>query len=154
MEPVPGKGPGIFMYGEYVTEKVKEKIGYLMRENRFGNEIYETRSACTAFFQGGHNDPTDKFVFIEFWSPERVGPFLEIFNREVCPLIVPCFTELRVNMYTWEEKGALTMCLMIAEETNCDYEAPNAFVFKPETSTQHNKIYKLLRLFNLPIING
>lgn len=152
MQPVPGKGPGIVMFGDYVTDRVKHAVRMVMNDSYIDSPVYKARSDASAFFQGDQ----DKFVFIEFWTPSKADEFVQILNDAVCPVVAQHLTELHVNLYDYKDKGSMDLCLMIAEETKCEYDASGAFSpfrFKPEYSRQHSDVYNLIRLFELKVID-
>lgn len=66
-----------------VTPAVHAFLSQVMRENRMGHRAYELRSACSAFFQSGH-DPTIGYVLIEFWSyrQDRIDAFVSYLNEQ------------------------------------------------------------------------
>lgn len=154
VHPNHGKGPGVQMYGKYVTEQVWKKVSEIMANNWTTDPVYIARRKAGAFFQGGSNTHIAEWIFLEFWNTDYVD-FMHLLNTEVVPLIARNLTEIRVNLYDYEMKGSLDMCLMVADELKCDYlsgGAGEAFVFRPENNLQHMELWKLLKDVGLKTI--
>src|SRR5690606_1806652 len=117
------------------------------------SEIYQSRCQAGAFFQGGSNAPDGQWILLEFWQPmEKTVEFVRLINDAVRQHLIKHLTTIPVNLYAYPEPGALTLCLMIAEETKCPYDAGSwglPFTFLPEDNITHQAVYKLLREFDL-----
>lgn len=81
--------------------------------------------------------------------------FLRKLNNEVSWVLPIVFTRIKINLYNWKEKGALSTCIMIAEETGCHFEAGEwnkPFIFFPEDNITYNKVIDLVNAFELSVI--
>lgn len=61
--------------------------------------------------------------------------------------------EVRAGLYGFKQDGALTLCLMVAKETDCRYDPGSwatPFYFLPETQQQQQAVTELLDLFEMP----
>lgn len=149
-----GKGLGVQMHGKYVTEMVWNKVREIMANNWTTDPVYIAKKKAGAFFQGGSNTHVGEWIFLEFWNNDY-EEFMRLLNTEVGPLIASGLTEVNVNLYDYEMKGSLDMCLMVADELKCDYWAGNpggAFTFRPENNHQHMELQRLLRDVGLKTI--
>lgn len=153
------KGPCVLLYGSYVTEKVHNVVSMLMRDNFINSHVYLARKKCNAFFQGGSENSRGKWILLEMWTkdPEKWKEFVQILEEAVNRHIIPLKTEIHADLYHMEwggGKGSLDLCVMIAEETGCRYDASGwgtPFRFKPEDNIQHYEVWKLCNEFGLPI---
>jgi hypothetical protein len=155
VEPIPGKNPGLMLDGPYVTENVWRVFNRMINSNSMTCPLYHARQRAGAFFQGGSNDPNGRFVFIEFWQSDY-GEFVRLANQS-CNNgpIISRLTEIHINLYAYPEAGSLDLCVMIAEEANCPYDAGGwgtPFHFKPESSVSYNKVMTLVRTFGLTVV--
>lgn len=61
--------------------------------------------------------------------------------------------QISIGLYGWKEPGALTLCVMIAQETGCHYDAGEwmtPFTFLPEDREEFEATLALVKLFELP----
>jgi hypothetical protein len=59
---------------------------------------------------------------------------------------------IRVNLYSWKEKGSLTVCEMIADDTWCQWNSGvwnGPAFFYPEDTKQAHAVTDLLKEFEL-----
>lgn len=82
VKPQPGKGPGINIHGKHVTESVHQIFSRVMRANHMDSPYYKARQKCTAFFQGGYDEPKGEWLFIEFWGSDYLD-FVQIIRKLV-----------------------------------------------------------------------
>ncbi|MNC32764.1 hypothetical protein D3C75_811340 [compost metagenome] len=221
VRPVPGKGPGIHIYGKHVTESVHQIFSRFMNSNRTTCEYYKAREGSGAFFQGGFDDPTGEFVFIEFWQGNWMNfrqllkrrlnlldnagnplPITVQFNQydtkahqevdlihnymeghyqpmrkdegymtylpkdgqdalyviEMIELkkefMVLQRKEIQLDPYEWEEKGSLTVCEMIEEDTGVPYiwNLGEELRFLPTNEEELHKVMDHLMDFKIPFV--
>ncbi len=152
-----GKGPGVIMYGSYVTEHVHQAMMRLMCANNIRTEEYIARHKCHAFFQGGSNDPKGEYIFIEFWNHDLDASrdFMRLLNKALHPHI-GCYAQtIPINPYKTE--GSISYAVMIAEDTGCPYDGGvwnGPFTFRPESNIQHAKVMDLVRYIGLHVLEG
>jgi hypothetical protein len=82
VKPQHGKGPGINIHGKHVTESVHQIFSRVMRSNHMDSPFYKARQKCSAFFQGGYDEPKGEWLFIEFWGSDYLD-FVQIIRRFV-----------------------------------------------------------------------
>lgn len=155
LEKKPGRGPCIEMQGPWVTEQVWDTVSMIMSDNWTTSPVYKARSKCCAFFQGGHHDSKGEWILLEFWSKEEnCAEFIELLNQKLDTVVPLQLTRIPVNLYDYKDKGSLTLCNMIAEETGCPYDwgvCGSPFWFLPEDTVTYNKVMDLIRTFELKI---
>lgn len=154
-----GKGPGLYLFGNYVTPQVHREFTRIMACNDMRTLEYAARNKVNAFFQGGSEDPNGKFVFIEFMKPELKGheDFMDLINGRVGPLVGKYSLEIPIDVYKYKYKGSLSMCVAIALETGCSYNGGGwnePFTFQPEDNAEYRKVLELCKHMELTIINS
>lgn len=153
--PIPGKGPGFYLQGPYVTDSVHSKIAAVMADNRIDSKNYKARTAVSAFFQGGYDDPEGEFVFIEI-LPDRpsdaIEQFENILNAAVYDVIPLSLTDIKIAVNT---TGAVYFASEIAEEVGCEISLGNwgePITLYPKDTVQWLKAMKMARDLGLNII--
>lgn len=156
-ETLPGKGPGIYLYGPYVTPRIHDAISQFMAANRIDDPRYIARTKVTAFFQGGCDKRDGQFIFLELlrsWEsldPADVAEFERLLNEAIEGKVPTCQTEIRIAPNT---QGAYYFITEISKETGCSYNSGNAFTpvyFFPENNEQWWKVYNLCKEMGLTI---
>lgn len=133
------KGPGLYLYGNYVTPEFHEAVTALMADTYTDSPVYKARTKANAFFQGGYSEPTGKFVFIEFWSHDfqNYDPFVEMVDEAYQKVRVP---ELEMITIAYSEEN-LKLADEISGQSNTPYTRQgDSIVFTPSLSPRHRRI--------------
>lgn len=133
------KGPGVYLYGNYVTPEFHDEVTMLMRDNFHGSPVYEARTRAHAFFQGGHGERTGKFVFIEFWTREshKYDRFVDMIDEAYQKVRKPELEKIIVP----ETIDNLELADLIAEKRKTPYECVEGqIVFTPAFSSWHRSV--------------
>lgn len=156
-EEFPGRGPCIQLYGDWVTEDVWNAVAAAMRDNWMDSPVYQARSKCGAFFQGGSDNPRGKWVLLEFWSSEdKCSDFVKLLEEAVNKAITNIYyTTIALVSKTSNGSDVAyieLVCDMIAEQTNCPFER-NAMgarvLFQPEDNVAYSKVLNFVKEFKL-----